>query len=368
MPSTYSSSSSYTTGGSTSITQSQSKTAATGKVDANTQAKFDKYNQDYVESDRVASAYQNLQNTINSKPGDFVSAYQPQLDSIYSQIMNGEKFKFNVNDSILYRNMKDQYSALGKMAMKDTMGQAASMTGGYGSSYSQTAGQQSYQNYIQQLNEQMPSIYQMELNQYNSQRQDLYNQLNATNQLYGNEYSQYRDKVADWQSDRNFYQSAYQSERDYDLSKWQSDRSYWNSEYWNERNAEQTTTSWSRTDTSSWQNTITNGYSYSSGSSGSSSSSSTSKKNTGKKTTPSKTNTKSNISYMTGDQQLNYLKQNVLPKARSEAEYNRILDSAPRTINQNTQNAIHMYGFVPDGSLGSYNDTRKAIENYWKYN
>lgn len=262
--------------GSTSTTTTTSKTAATGKVDYNTLQNYNKYNQDYRESERVTNAYNQLQKTLQNQPTQFSSTYQSKLDDIYSQITNGEKFNFDVNNSVMYKQLKDQYSALGKLAMKDTMGQASAMTGGYGSSYTQTAGQQQYQQYMQNLNEQLPSIYSMELSKYQADRDDLYKQYDTTKGLYDTEYATYRDKVSDWQADRNYYTDYYNNERTFDYNKYQTDRSYWNSEYWNERNAETTTTTNSTTNTSNWSNSYTESYSPDYGTSSSSSSSSNS--------------------------------------------------------------------------------------------
>ena len=44
----------------------------------------------------------------------------------------------------------------GKQAMQDTMGQAAALTGGYGSTYGQAVGQQQYDAYLQNLNDEVP--------------------------------------------------------------------------------------------------------------------------------------------------------------------------------------------------------------------
>lgn len=46
----------------------------------------------------------------------------------------------------------------------DTMGQAAALTGGYGNSYAQSAGNQTYQQYLTALNDQVPSLYQQAFN------------------------------------------------------------------------------------------------------------------------------------------------------------------------------------------------------------
>ena len=57
----------------------------------------------------------------------------------------------------------------GSRAMRDTMGQAAALTGGYGSSYAQSAGQQQYALYLQKLGEAMPELYQAAYERYSAE-------------------------------------------------------------------------------------------------------------------------------------------------------------------------------------------------------
>lgn len=85
--------------------------------------------------------------------------YQDQMDKLYNDILNRGKFNYDLYSDNLYKQYKEQYETLGNRAMQDTMGQAAALTGGYGSTYSQAAGQQAYQNYLQQLNNIIPSLY-----------------------------------------------------------------------------------------------------------------------------------------------------------------------------------------------------------------
>ena len=49
--------------------------------------------------------------------------------------LNREKFQYDVNEDALYHQYKDLYTMQGQQAMVDTMGQAATLTGGYGNSY-----------------------------------------------------------------------------------------------------------------------------------------------------------------------------------------------------------------------------------------
>ena len=155
----------------------------------------------YTPSDTVKQAEALLQQQLASKPGEYQSAWQTQLNDTLSKILNREKFSYDLNGDMLYNQYKDQYTTQGKLAMMDTMGQAAAMTGGYGNSYAQTAGQQAYQGYLQQLNDKIPELYQMALNQYNQEGDDLYNQAALMAQQEDQDYGRYRDSVSDYNAE-----------------------------------------------------------------------------------------------------------------------------------------------------------------------
>lgn len=277
MGTTYNSSTSGSTSTTTSSTQSgsTSKTYASGTVDEKTKKNKDKYSNAYQQSNVVNQAYQQLQNL--QQPGMFSSQYEEQMNKLYEQFVNRDDFEFDVNESVLYEQLKDQYASLGKLAMADTMGQAASMTGGYGSSYANTVGQQAYQNYMQQLQEQIPSLYQMEMEKYNQEGENMLNQYNLAKNMYDTDYGEHRDAMSDYYTNRDYYNALYQDERAFDYNQYQADRDYWTNEYWNEKNAETTT------DTSSWEESTstTDSSSWSNSSSTSSGSSSSDKKSEG---------------------------------------------------------------------------------------
>lgn len=102
-----------------------------------------------------------------------------QLDALYAQIMNRPGFQFDLNGDALYQQLVDSYTNQGRMAMMDTMGQAATLTGGYGNSYAQGVGQQAYQAYIQGITDQIPDLYNMALNRYIMEGDAMYDQLAA---------------------------------------------------------------------------------------------------------------------------------------------------------------------------------------------
>ena len=214
------------------------KSWASGQVADRTQQKFNQATQDYVRSQKVEDAYAALQNAVDQKPA-FQSQYEDKLTDMYNRIMNREAFTYDFNKDQMYQMYKDMYQRQGKAAMQDTMGQLAAMNSGYGSSYAQTAGQQTYQNYLQQLNDRIPELRQAALEEYDREGNRLNQQYQLTNDAFNREYGQYRDTMADWQSDRAYNQSAYQDERNFDYNQAMNDRSFWQNEYWQERNAEQ---------------------------------------------------------------------------------------------------------------------------------
>lgn len=157
-------------------------------------------------------------------PGQFQFTQQQGWQNVIDQIMNREKFSYDVNGDALYQQYKDQYVNQGKMAMMDTIGQAAAMTGGYGNSYAQSVGQQAYQGHLQQLTDKIPELYSLALDKYNSEGQDLYNKYGLYSDQYNVEYGQHRDAVGDYQADRNYFAGRYDSSLNADLNIYNTNR------------------------------------------------------------------------------------------------------------------------------------------------
>lgn len=180
--------------------------------------------EDYVESEAVKGAGDALNAHNANKPGEYQSQWQTQLDGLMNQIMNREKFSYDLNGDALYQQYKDKYIQQGKLAMADTMGQAAAMTGGYGSSYAQSVGQQAYQGQLDNLNDVVPELYAMALDKYNREGQDLYNQYGMVMDRENLDYGRYRDTVSDFLTERDYLQGRYDTERGFDYGKYVDDR------------------------------------------------------------------------------------------------------------------------------------------------
>lgn len=154
----------------------------------------------------------------------YAGTYDQQIADLYDRIQNREKFNFDLNGNALYKSYKDQAIRGGKLAMRDTMGKAAALTGGYGSSYGQAVGQQAYDAQLQKLNEVVPELYQQEYQKYRDEGSDLQQQYAMAGQLASEEYGKYRDQVSDWQYERAWDQQ--QEELAYNRQKAEEEQAY----------------------------------------------------------------------------------------------------------------------------------------------
>ena len=179
---------------------------------------------DYVMGDDAQATKDALDTHLANKPGEYQSQWQSQLDQLMNSIMNREKFSYDLNSDALYQQYKDKYIQQGKLAMSDAIGQASAMTGGYGNSYAQAVGQQQYQQSLDNLNDIVPELYAMALDQYNREGQDLYNQYGMVMDRENTDYGRYRDTVSDFLTERDYLQGRYDTERGFDYGKYVDDR------------------------------------------------------------------------------------------------------------------------------------------------
>ena len=180
----------------------------------------------YAESDTVTQALAALDTQLGAKPGTYQSTWQDQINSIVDKILNREDFSYDLNSDALYQQYKDQYTQQGKLAMQDTMGQAAAMTGGYGNSYAATVGNQAYQAYLAELNNVVPELQQMALNQYNQEGEELYNSYALLSDQENQDYGRYQDEYNQWQNEVLRLYDQYNTERNFDYNKYAAERDY----------------------------------------------------------------------------------------------------------------------------------------------
>ena len=151
-------------------------------------------------------AVQALESARQNKPS-YQSRYDAQAKSLYDQLQNREPFRYDIDADALYRQYRDQYTALGRKAMEDTMGRAQAMTGGYANSYAQTAGQQAYENYLGKLADAIPELYSQALERYQQEGSDLEEKYQRTLVLGEQDYDRHKDALDSYRKDLSYLQS-----------------------------------------------------------------------------------------------------------------------------------------------------------------
>lgn len=147
------------------------------------------------------------------------TSYSDQVRDMIDQIMNREKFSYDVDTDPLFQQALASAMNSGKQAMQDTIGQASALTGGYGSTYATSVGNQQYNAFIEDAYDNLPQYYQLAMEAYQAEGDEMYRQYsmlstedekefnrNVTaydvtsqyrNRAYDEAYNQHRDSIND---------------------------------------------------------------------------------------------------------------------------------------------------------------------------
>lgn len=196
-------------------------------------------------SDDTLKYQQQLSNLENNQPGEYQSKYQDAISGIMDQISNRKPFSYDFNADPLYQNYKDQYAKMGNEASMNAVANVSALTGGYGNSYAATAASQANQQYLTQLNNVIPELYNAAMSKYQNETEDLYKQFSMYGEQEDRDYSKYRDNVSDYQTNRGYYADRLQQSQANDqwnntfnynkyrdeVSDWQNNRDYYTGLY-----------------------------------------------------------------------------------------------------------------------------------------
>lgn len=203
--------------------QTNSQRAAVQSSTPSTQSSGRQVGYDPGGNQAYQEALRRMQETEQTRP-EYQDSYSRQLKDLYDKIMGREKFQYDAANDPLYQQYRQMYVQQGRQAMADTMGQAAGLTGGYGSTYSQAAGQQQYDAYLQKLNEVVPELYAQARQAYNDEGDRMLQQYQLTGDLRDDEYSRYQDRLSNWWKDLSYQADRADTEYSRGAENW------WNAE------------------------------------------------------------------------------------------------------------------------------------------
>lgn len=197
------------------------------RVTESTARKLAELERGYQPSEDVAAARAYRDSVAAMKPEDYTSGFESRLQELYDQIAGREAFSYDPEEDEMYQRYAKLYAAQGAAAMEDTMGQAAALTGGYGSSYAQAVGQQAYDRYLGELAALVPELRQAALAEYTQEGQALTDRYGLLRQQESAAYDRWQDTVAQWQKALAQAQSEYDDTAAQDAKSYQTMLKYY---------------------------------------------------------------------------------------------------------------------------------------------
>lgn len=168
-------------------------------------------------------------NSLLSQLSSGRTSYSDQIDALIKEYQNREKFSYDMNTDPLFQQMLASSMNSGKMAMQDTIGQAAALTGGYGNTYGQAVGNAAYNQYITGAYENLPDYYNLALDAYNMEGEQMLNELDMLRDADEAEYGRLLNAYNANASNAN---AIY----DREYSTYLNNKNMAYDQYWNEKN------------------------------------------------------------------------------------------------------------------------------------
>lgn len=200
---------------------SSSKQVLNGVSDETADALY-RLEKGYTPSDDVQAAQSVVASMQALKPGEYQSGFEGQLAALYDEINHRQPFTYDPADDATYQRYAGIYARQGKAAMEDTMGKTAGLTGGYGSSYAQHAGQQAYNQYLQELGELVPELEKNAWDRYMQQGKSLLERYNLIKSRESAEYDRWQDEMDEWRKALAMAQDQYEGLSKQDVDNYQT--------------------------------------------------------------------------------------------------------------------------------------------------
>lgn len=204
-------------------------------VSDETAARLAQLEKGYEASGDVTAAQEEQRSIEALRPGAWRSSYAGQLERLYSEISGRGAFRYDPAEDAAFVQYAGMYQRQGRRAMEDTLGQAAALTGGYGSSYAQATGQQSYGEYLQKLNEVLPELEQAARSRYDAEGKSMLQQYQLLQGREDDERSAWETAMEAWQKEADSAAKRTQTAAQQDYDAWQDALKY----YRDKVNAEQ---------------------------------------------------------------------------------------------------------------------------------
>lgn len=188
----------------------------------------------YTQSEAVNDAGGALMEHAAAKPQAYQSQYDGQINELIGEALNRPKFSYDYSEDANYGEYAQRYEQQGKEALEGALAQTLQQTGGYGNSYGEKVGAQTYQRWLQNMNDVYPRMQAQAYQEYAGDAMQDAQNLAMLQAEENRQYGQYRDSLADWRNDLSYLYTQFSdmSQQEYerymnDRDAWEADRAYW---------------------------------------------------------------------------------------------------------------------------------------------
>lgn len=185
--------------------------APVAKPSAKTARELERLEKGYTPSADVTAALAYRDSVAALRPDAYKSACGQQLAALYDDMTGREPFSYEPEEDAAFAQYARMYRQKGRAAMEDTMGQTAALTGGYASSYAETAGQQAYERYMQELMAMLPEFQEQAQKTYDREGQALREQYDLLDRQEKQQYDRWQDDLSAWERQYAQAQAQYDS-------------------------------------------------------------------------------------------------------------------------------------------------------------
>ena len=158
---------------------------------------------------RLTNARDELERYEQTKPADYESKYQGQINDVMSKLNDLGEYDYDPAADTAYQQYKSQYAQKAKLANQNAQANASAMTGGYGSSYGTQAGQKAYAATMDDLDSVLDGLAAQNRAEYNTKKSGLQEQLSGLQSAERNDYAKYQKDYSQWQDGLSYRQNEY---------------------------------------------------------------------------------------------------------------------------------------------------------------
>lgn len=158
---------------------------------------------------RLMNARDELERYEQTKPADYQSKYQGQINDVMSKLNDLGEYDYDPAADTAYQQYKSQYAQKAKLANQNAQANASAMTGGYGSSYGTQAGQKAYAATMDDLDSVLDGLAAQNRAEYNTKKSGLQEQLSGLQSAEQNDYAKYQKDYSQWQDGLSYRQNEY---------------------------------------------------------------------------------------------------------------------------------------------------------------